>query len=60
MPYGTFHLTSRDIALILVESIRGRELDQRTNEWILLVGLVMIVAIMVVVIYMDFLKSFEG
>jgi regulator of sigma E protease len=48
------------IALILVEAVRGRELERRTKEWILQAGLVMIVALMVLVLWFDLIKRVEG
>jgi regulator of sigma E protease len=45
------------LLLILVEAVRGRELERRTKEWILQAGFVMIVLLMVVVLYSDLVKK---
>jgi regulator of sigma E protease len=45
------------IVLLLLEAIRGRELERRTKEWILQAGLAMIVVLMVTVLVMDFIKK---
>ena len=46
--------------LLVVEAVRGRDLERRTKEWILQAGLAMIVALMVVVLVMDAIKKLEG
>jgi regulator of sigma E protease len=48
------------IAVVGFEAIRGRELGEDAKEWILRVGLAMIVTLMVVVLFFDVLKKFEG
>lgn len=48
------------IAVVGYEAIRGRELGDDAKEWILRVGLAMILALMVVVLFFDVLKKFEG
>lgn len=48
------------IFILLVEALRGRELERRTKEWILTAGLAMIVVLMVAVLYFDFVKKFAG
>ena len=48
------------ILLLLIEAVRGRELQRRTKEWILQAGLAMIVVLMVVVIVADVIKKLTG
>jgi regulator of sigma E protease len=48
------------IFILAIEAIRGRQMEQRTKEWILQAGLVMIVTLMVVVIFFDVIKKLEG
>jgi regulator of sigma E protease len=45
------------ITLLLLESVRGREFERRTKEWILQAGLVMIVVLMVAAIVLDIIKK---
>ncbi|MEM7247350.1 MAG: RIP metalloprotease RseP [Acidobacteriota bacterium] len=48
------------MALVGLEAVRGRDLAQRTKEWILLAGFVMIVVLMVVVLFLDVIKRLES
>ena len=48
------------MAVVGFEAVRGRELGAMTKEWILRAGLAMILALMVVVLFFDVLKKFEG
>jgi len=48
------------IALLLVEAVRGRELEQRTKEWILQAGFVSIVVLMAVILFLDIVKKLES
>ena len=47
------------ILLLLVEAVRGRDLQRRTKEWILQAGLAMIVVLMVVVLVADAIKKWS-
>ncbi len=46
--------------ILLIEAVRGRDLERRTKEWILQAGLAMIVLLMVTVIVVDVIKKLEG
>jgi regulator of sigma E protease len=47
------------IFILLIEAVRGRELERRTKEWILMAGLAMIAALMVLVLWFDVVKKFD-
>jgi len=48
------------IVLVLVEAVRGQLLARRTKEWILGVGVVMILTLMGLVLFVDLIKKIEG
>lgn len=46
--------------LLGIEAVRGRDLERRTKEWVLMAGLAMIVVLTVAVLVVDFIKKWEG